>query len=116
MLQPIESLPIAAADEGGHMIANQMISIPSEKAVVGVAKLSGSVASSISIADLKGKENFVIFPGFLELSNHPRKSATSRSFAVLMGLYGGIIPGVSNLQFGLMLPLIKVMVQCTVSR
>ena len=52
------------------MIANQMIPISSAKAVVGVAKLSGSPASSISIADLKGKENFVSFR-LLELSNHP---------------------------------------------
>lgn len=79
------------------MIANQIIPFSSAKAVVGVAKLSGSIASSISIADLKGKENFVIFPAsgnFLPSSGKvPLADA-----CCIDGTVWGHYPGISNLQ------------------
>lgn len=79
------------------MIANQMIPIPSEKAVVGVAKLSGSPASSISIADLKGKENFVIFPASGTFQSSSGKAPLADACCI-NGTVWGHYPGVSALQ------------------
>lgn len=79
------------------MIANQIIPAPSEKAVMGVAKLSGSVASSISIADLKGKENFVIFPASGTFQSSSGKVPLADACCI-NGTVWGHYPGISALQ------------------
>ena len=64
-MQPIESLPIAATDGGGHMIANQMI-IPTTSSNVVTFEVASSNAAYDNgyyywtIPELIGKNNFII--------------------------------------------------------